>query len=68
MLREGEVFVYGLTKDNARALLAAADEVKADPHSVRAIDIGFICPEVVYDAATSLHPPIIEGLAPDATF
>lgn len=68
MIREGEVFVYGLDKPTAQALLGAAQAIGADPHTVRAIDIGFVVPEEVYEAAMTLHPPLAEGIPPDAVF
>ena len=58
MLREGEVFVYGLDRPTAQALLAAAREVGADRYSVRAIDGGFIVPEPVADRYVRDQQPI----------
>lgn len=68
MIRPGETFVYGLDKPTAQALLAAAAKVGVDPHVVRAVDIGFIVPDEVFEAATSLHPPVTNGIPPDAVF
>lgn len=50
-INEGEAFVEGLTKENAQALLAAAEALDVHPYEVRTGSGGFIVPEAVADKA-----------------
>jgi hypothetical protein len=43
-------FVQGLTSDNAKALLAIADDLGLDPAVVATADDGFNVPDEVHDA------------------
>lgn len=56
----GKTFVYGVTRDNARALLAAARRLGLDPSMVvRTVEDGFVVPNAVYDEL-ALAPDVEE--------
>lgn len=57
MIREGETFIYGRTKEQAQHLLAACRTLGVDPHLVRATDSGFIVPDEVSDEADRATQP-----------
>jgi hypothetical protein len=50
-VQEGEAFVDGLTQENAKALLEAAEALDIHPHEVRTVSNGFVVPEAVADKA-----------------
>lgn len=45
-------FVHGLTQENAKALLALAEEQGLDPGVVTTTEDGFNVPDSIYDAYT----------------
>lgn len=53
---EGFAFVEGRSRDNARALLAAADEVGISQYTVKAVDGGYLAPVEVAEAYTNPSP------------
>lgn len=50
-INEGEAFVEGLTQENAKALLEAAEALDVQVYEVRTTSGGFIVPEAVADKA-----------------
>lgn len=48
-LRLGEVYVHGRSRELARELIDTARGLGVHPHTVRAVDEGFIVPEAVAD-------------------
>lgn len=65
-VRVGEAFIYGRTRDNARAILAAANRVGVDQRAVRTTDTGFIVPASVADEFERGGDP--NWVAQDAVF
>lgn len=58
VIREGETFVWGRTREQAQELLAACDRIGVEQYRVRATDIGFIVPDPVWDAVEEQRRPV----------
>lgn len=51
----GETFVWGRTKETARDLLSAAEELGLDVTVVRTTRDGFVVPDAVWDKVQEKH-------------
>jgi hypothetical protein len=57
VVRIGETFIYGRSKDRARRLLEACERVGVDRKLVRSTDDGYVVPNVVAEELEAMDVP-----------